>query len=171
MFVAVSWSLIRAIIVLPVNVLFVVPAVIVWASADSGLAIRLAAFDQWQFWLALAVGAKGAVLMGWTVALFTQFGNGTPAPWDPPRDLVIRGPYRYVRNPMISGVLQFLFAEALILQSWPLGAWTLIFFIANAIYFPLSEEKGLERRFGDAYRDYKANVPRWLPRLRPWHDS
>jgi protein-S-isoprenylcysteine O-methyltransferase Ste14 len=46
-----------------------------------------------------------------------------------------------------------------------------VFFIGNAIYFPLIEEKGLEKRFGDEYRDYKANVPRWIPRLRAWRQA
>ena len=59
--------------------------------------------------------------------------------------------------------------EAVFFRSWALAAWLLVFFLANAIYFPLSEEKNLERRFGAQYRVYKSNVPRWLPRLRPWH--
>ena len=59
-------------------------------------------------------------------------------------------------------------AEALMLRSWPLAAWMAAFFAANAVYFPLFEEKGLERRFGDDYRRYMANVPRWVPRLTPW---
>ncbi len=61
--------------------------------------------------------------------------------------------------------------EALLYQSWPLAAWGLLFFAANAAYFPLSEEKGLERRFGGDYRTYKANVPRWFPRIRPWRPA
>jgi protein-S-isoprenylcysteine O-methyltransferase Ste14 len=61
---------------------------------------------------------------------------------------------------MISGVLFILLGEAALLGSLPLLAWFLIFFAANAIYFPLSEEKGLERRFGDEYLTYKRNVPR-----------
>jgi protein-S-isoprenylcysteine O-methyltransferase Ste14 len=69
---------------------------------------------------------------------------------------------------MISGVLAMLAAEALLLQAWSLAAWMAFFFAVNAIYFPLVEEKGLLRRFGDDYRKYKANVPRWFPRLTPW---
>ena len=61
--------------------------------------------------------------------------------------------------------------EALLYQSWPLAAWGLLFFAANAVDFPLSEEKGLERRFGGDYRTYKANVPRWFPRIRPWRPA
>ena len=61
--------------------------------------------------------------------------------------------------------------EAVLLRSWALASWLLIFFLANAVYFPLSEEKSLERRFGDQYRMYKSSVPRWIPRLRPWRQS
>ena len=104
----------------------------------------------------------------WTVRLFAGPGQGTPAPWDPPRRLVVDGPYRYVRNPMITSILSMLAAEALLLDTFAIAIWLVIFFVANGIYFPLSEEKGLERRFGDDYRQYKANVPRWIPRLTPW---
>ncbi len=98
-----------------------------------------------------------------------QVGNGTPAPWDPPKKLVIRGPYRHVRNPMITGALLILLAEALLFQSWPLSVWMAVFFIGNTVYFRFIEEKGLEKRFGDDYRKYKARVPRWVPRLQPWN--
>jgi len=110
-------------------------------------------------------------LCGWTVKLLTKYGEGTPAPWDPPRKLVIMGPYRYSRNPMITGALLVLLAEALLFHSWPITAWMLLFFAGNAIYFPLVEEKGLEKRFEDEYLKYKARVPRWLPRLRPREKS
>ncbi len=69
---------------------------------------------------------------------------------------------------MITSVLFLLAGEALILRSWGVAIWLLVFLAGNAVYFPLSEERDLERRFGDDYRRYKANVPRWLPRLRPW---
>ena len=69
---------------------------------------------------------------------------------------------------MISGALAILVAEALLLQSWLLAAWMAFFFAVTAVYFPLIEENGLERRFGDDYRQYKANVRRWIPRLTPW---
>jgi protein-S-isoprenylcysteine O-methyltransferase Ste14 len=113
----------------------------------------------------------GLVLGFWTASLFVRVGQGTPAPWDHPQNLVVRGPYRHVRNPMISSVLLVLLGEALVFQSWSIGGWGLLFFAINSVYFPLSEEKALERRFGDDYLAYKANVPRWLPRLTPWRRS
>jgi protein-S-isoprenylcysteine O-methyltransferase Ste14 len=103
-----------------------------------------------------------------TISLFANVGEGTLAPWDPPRNLVARGVYRYVRNPMISGVIFILLGEAILLGSLPVLVWFLIGFAVNAIYIPLIEEKRLERRFGDEYLAYKRNVPRWIPRLRPW---
>jgi protein-S-isoprenylcysteine O-methyltransferase Ste14 len=70
---------------------------------------------------------------------------------------------------MITGILLLLLAEAMLLQSWHLALWMMVFFIGNTIYFPLVEEKGLEKRFGAPYLEFKAHVPRWIPRLRPWN--
>ena len=69
---------------------------------------------------------------------------------------------------MITSVLLMLGAESLLAGSWLLSGWMLVFFLVNAVYFPLVEEPGLERRFGEDYRRYKANVPRWIPRWRAW---
>ena len=90
------------------------------------------------------------------------------APWDPTRRLVATGPYQYVRNPMISGVLAMLLGEAFFFGSMLLFVWAATFWLINQIYFLASEEPGLRRRFGEDYRRYEANVPRWLPRRRPW---
>jgi protein-S-isoprenylcysteine O-methyltransferase Ste14 len=90
------------------------------------------------------------------------------APWDPPKNLVVEGPYRYVRNPMISGVLVVVFGEAFTLLSWPHGQWALLFLCINLVYIPLLEEPQLQDRFGGAYREYRRNVRRFLPLLRPW---
>jgi protein-S-isoprenylcysteine O-methyltransferase Ste14 len=69
---------------------------------------------------------------------------------------------------MITSVLFMLLAEALLLQSWPIFMWLLVFFLLNCIYFPLFEERSLEKRFGADYQEYKKHVPRWIPRLSPW---
>ncbi|HEX5374775.1 MAG TPA: isoprenylcysteine carboxylmethyltransferase family protein, partial [Solirubrobacterales bacterium] len=78
------------------------------------------------------------------------------------------GPYRHVRNPMISAVLAVLAGEAALFGSLPLLIWFAAFFAANSIFFRRYEEPGLERRFGEDYRAYTHNVPRWLPRRAPW---
>jgi protein-S-isoprenylcysteine O-methyltransferase Ste14 len=108
----------------------------------------------------------GFLLFAWSVALFARVGQGTLAPWDPTRRLVAVGPYRHVRNPMISGVAAMLAGEALFFGSAVLAAWSALFVAINHAYFLVSEEPGLERRFGSAYADYRRTVPRWLPRIR-----
>ena len=121
--------------------------------------------------LARAAGAllflAGLALFTWCLTLFTRVGEGTLAPWDPTRRLVAVGPYRYVRNPMISGVATMLAGEALFSGSRVLATWAVSFVLINHIYFLISEEPGLERRFGSDYRTYKTAVPRWLPRMNP----
>ena len=99
---------------------------------------------------------------------FVREGEGTLAPWDPPQQLVVHGPYRYVRNPMISGVIFVLFGEALVLLSRPHAIWAAAFLALNLIFIPLVEEPRLAGRFGDSYREYQKHVPRIWPRLRPW---
>jgi protein-S-isoprenylcysteine O-methyltransferase Ste14 len=161
--------LVRAILVLLGTVLVVVPALILWLAHGTALEARPAGIEDPRSWVGVLLFSLGLVFAIWTCRLFVTVGQGTPAPWDPPNKLVVHGPYRHVRNPMITSVLLMLAGEAVFFRSWVLAGWLLVFFLANAIYFPLSEEKALERRFGDQYRLYKANVPRWLPRLRPWH--
>ena len=81
---------------------------------------------------------------------------------------MVLGPYRHVRNPMISGVVFVLAGEAVLLGSPPLALWFAAVVVTNAVYLPLVEEPGLRCRFGEDYELYVANVPRWFPRLRPW---
>jgi protein-S-isoprenylcysteine O-methyltransferase Ste14 len=104
----------------------------------------------------------------YTITLFGRFGNGTLAPWQPTQKLVVIGPYRYVRNPMISGVFFILIGESLILHSTSILEWAGLFFLINTTYFILSEEPSLEERFGQDYRQYKRHVGRWIPRLHPY---
>ena len=165
-----TWRLVKPILILPGTAVVVIPALILWAAGGTWYGAAALSVRDVTLWLGLAAAVPALGLMVWTMRLFVTHGEGTPAPWDPPRKFVIRGPYRYVRNPMIIGVVFMLGAEALAFASWPLAAWLAVFVIANAIYFPLSEEKALERRFGQPYLDYKANVPRWIPRLRPWEE-
>jgi protein-S-isoprenylcysteine O-methyltransferase Ste14 len=110
----------------------------------------------------------GLTLFISTVLHFARTGRGTLAPWDPPRVLVVQGVYRYVRNPMISGVLFVLLAEALLTGSHEILVWFGLFFVMNLVYIPLLEEPGLAKRFGERYRLYKENVPRWIPRMTAW---
>lgn len=159
---------IKAIVLLPGTVLVLVPAIIL---AFTGTDVRIAEptlAGLFFFWSGLFCAAAGMGLAVWCMALFLRRGQGTPAPWDPPLKLVVAGPYRHVRNPMITGVLLMLAAEVLFWRSWGLAAWWAVFFLGNVLYFPLVEERGLVKRFGDDYREYAANVPRWVPRYRAW---
>jgi protein-S-isoprenylcysteine O-methyltransferase Ste14 len=113
----------------------------------------------------------GLVLFAASLRQFAVRGKGTLAPWDPPQHLVVEGPYRYVRNPMISGVIFVLFGEALVLRSWPHAQWAVLFVVINAVYIPLVEEPQLETRFGSSYAEYRRHVGRLLPRLRPWQPT
>lgn len=159
----------RAILALPFMVLVVIPAVLVTVTGALrpgwGLASPL---DLAVLLLGLALAASGLALLIASIRLFMRFGAGTLSPLDETQRLVVIGPYRYVRNPMISGVLYVLLGEAAFASSLPLLLWFGAVFAANAVYLPLVEEPGLSRRFGDDYATYKANVPRWLPRIRPW---
>lgn len=155
------WRHLRAIGLLPFVVTVVVPGLVLWQSG-ADLAAWPLAFPG------VVLTALGLVLVTWTVALSARVGRGTLAPWDPTSRLVVVGPYRHVRNPMISGVLAILLGEAALFASVTLLLWFAAVFAANAVYFPLVEEPGLQKRFGAEYDAYRANIPRWLPRVRPW---
>lgn len=144
-------------------VTLVIPALILWRSGVD--------IDLLPAVVGSALIVAGLALVWWTVTLFVTQGHGTLAPWDPTSRLVVRGPYRHVRNPMISGVAVMLGGEALLFGSWALAIMLVIFAATNAIYFPLVEEPGLSRRFGSDYEEYRRHVPRWVPRLRPWRVS
>ena len=81
------------------------------------------------------VGGMGLLLFCYTLFLFNTIGRGTLAPWSKKKKLVVVGPYRYCRNPMISGVLLILLGEALFFSSWELLVWALMFLIINTTYF------------------------------------
>lgn len=160
----------RAIILLPFMVTVVVPATILFLTGPD-------TFDLWQSYPATRWGLPilgcaficlGLVLMVATIRLFVAVGQGTLAPWNPTQRLVVQGVSRHVRNPMISGVFFILLGEAALAASLPLLGWFIVFVVANAVYIPLVEEPGLVQRFGDDYLAYRQNVPRWIPRARPW---
>jgi protein-S-isoprenylcysteine O-methyltransferase Ste14 len=113
----------------------------------------------------------GVSLFLYTVLLFNNIGKGTLAPWSPTQKLVVAGPYRYCRNPMITGVFFVLLGETCILHSVNILIWAGAFFLINTVYFILKEEPDLYKRFGEDYTAYKAKVPRWIPRIKPYDQS
>jgi protein-S-isoprenylcysteine O-methyltransferase Ste14 len=112
----------------------------------------------------MAVGAAGAALALSCIVTFATLGKGTPAPFDPPRKLVVQGPYRYVRNPMYIGAILALCGAAIAYRSVPLLSYAGLFLIASHGFVVWYEEPALARLFGDEYRAYRARVRRWLPR-------
>ncbi|HMI56200.1 MAG TPA: isoprenylcysteine carboxylmethyltransferase family protein [Gemmatimonadaceae bacterium] len=158
-----------AILLLPFVMVVLVPRWVLraWASSDTRWLTGTFAASIGQLTGAV-VFLLGFALFAWCISLFARIGKGTLAPWDPTQRLVAVGPYRYVRNPMISGVVTMLVGEALFHGSRALGAWAATFLVFNQLYFLLFEEPGLERRFGEDYRRYKSAVPRWIPRASPW---
>jgi protein-S-isoprenylcysteine O-methyltransferase Ste14 len=146
----------------------VLPVVILW-NTGYGDSRPSHPFD-WTAVAAVCIGAlllsAGATLIASSIRLFVRLGNGTLAPWDPPRTLVTTGVYRYCRNPMKIGLFLALLAEALLLRSAALFYWFACFGIVNVLYVRWFEERGLLKRFGASYRDYCAQVPRWLPMIR-----
>ena len=112
--------------------------------------------------LAIPLLTLGLALALWSVWLLTFRGHGTPNPIRPPQQLVVRGPYRWSRNPMMVGGWAFGAGLALALRSPSLLLMVAGIVVIGVVYVRVAEEPGMQERFGDAYRSYAARVPRWL---------
>lgn len=126
--------------------------------------VRLGAVGLRQGVGLLGIGV-GVVLLGACVWEFARTGRGTLAPVDPPRELVVRGLYGYVRNPMYLSVTTIVLGEALLAGSWPLLVYWAVWFLVVNLFVISYEEPALRRRFGPAYDSYTRDVGRWLPRF------
>lgn len=115
---------------------------------------------------AMLVAICGGVLGLWCVGSFALIGGGTPAPFDPPRRLVVRGPYAVVRNPMYIGAVLALVGASLFLRSLALLAYAVFLLAAAHLFVVLYEEPTLRRTFGAEYDAYCRQVGRWWPRRR-----
>jgi protein-S-isoprenylcysteine O-methyltransferase Ste14 len=136
--------------------------------AGSGI-VRPAVIGVLQI-VGMIIGTIGAAVALWCVFTFAFIGKGTPAPFDPPRRLVIRGPYRFVRNPMYIGAGLALLGAALFYQSWPLLIYAGVFFLATHLFVLLYEEPTLRQTFGEEYEGYCRRIRRWVPgRTRSFH--
>ena len=124
--------------------------------------VQPAAIGAWQVTGAF-VGAVGAALALSCVLTFALVGRGTPAPFDPPRRLVVRGPYRFVRNPMYIGAGLALAGAALFYQSWALLGYVAAFLLVTHLFVVLYEEPTLRRTFGKDYETYCEQTGRWWP--------
>src|SRR5208283_5314100 len=115
-----AWKQIRAILLLPGVVTIAIPAIILY---PNGIVWRSYPWNIVLPVLGFILVVLGLTVMIWTNRLFITIGHGTLAPWDPPQKFVVRGVYRYVRNPMITGVFCILLGEALFFGSLPLLGW------------------------------------------------
>lgn len=112
------------------------------------------------------------LVFGGCLGLYCMFafawrGRGTPAPFDPPRALVIQGIYRYVRNPMYWAAFLILVGQGILFGvGWPTVIYIACFAVLTHLFVRFYEEPTLQEKFGDHYDEYCRKVPRWLPRLK-----
>jgi len=118
------------------------------------------------FYLALPLWLIGGVVVVWCFWDFLTKGDGTPAPFDPPKELVVSGLYNYVRNPMYIGALLMLVAHFLWFGYWSLLIYTGFFFLAFHLFVLNYEEPTLKKKFGRSYTNYMKRVPRWIPKFK-----
>ena len=147
-------------LILPVLILVIVP----WCLRRLA---HEAVSGHWGLsqWLGVWLLANGVGLGAWCVNLFNVEGQGTPLPLDPPRRFIVSGPYRYVRNPMFLGAFLILGGQMAICESSVLAVYTLALMVGAHLFVRYWEEPDLARRFGEPYRQYQQQVPRWIPRL------
>ena len=154
----------------------------VWLRATIFILVAPGTFAGWLPWViggapgdpfSVARGARrlGALmtLTGWAVLLwcareFAVRGRGTPGPYDAPRQLVVSGLYRYVRNPMYVAVIGSVLGQAIWFRSMAISWYALVLALGFHVFVTAYEEPTLTRLFGDSYRAYCRRVPRWLPR-------
>ena len=104
-------------------------------------------------------------------ARFALQGLGTPAPIFPTRHLVVRGLFRYVRNPMYMAVLSLILGQGLLFGNIRVLEYGFAVWVAFFLFVRIYEEPTLRKSYGREYEEFCANVPRWIPRLRPWRGS
>ena len=121
--------------------------------------------------VAAVLAVAGALILLRCVWDFFAAGKGTLAPIDPPRFLVVRGLYRFTRNPMYNGVIALILGEAWLFRSIGLAEYALLVLILFHLFVVLYEEPALESQFGESYRAYRRAVPRWGFTTRPFQES
>lgn len=159
---------IKSIIQLPFMVTIIAPAIIYYLTRRSSII----PIDELPSIASLLIGGimllMGIIIFTRSFDLFIKIGSGTLAPWNPTKKMIIHGPYRYVRNPMLIGVNFILVGEAFLLRSGDIFIWMVLFVFINTIYFIMKEEPDLLKKFGDEYAEYCKHVPRWIPRPTPY---
>lgn len=151
-------------LLMPGTVVVVVPWLLLRGQPSTDFRLDLPAV------VGATLAIAGAAVLLACIRDFAVSGRGTLAPVDPPRKLVRVGLYRHVRNPMYLGVLLALVGEALFFESAVLGFYAAVVALAFHLFVVLLEEPTLRSSFGADYDRYRASVPRWIPRLRPWEE-
>ena len=147
-----------AFLALPGVVAFLVPLFLI-APDESGV------FNLWRGFVPLTLGVVGLL---WCVREFYVAGRGTLAPWSPPQALVVSGLYRFSRNPMYVAVTALVVGQGLLFARIGILLYGAVLWLCFHIFVIAYEEPTLRRTFGASFERYLANVPRWVPRLRPW---
>ena len=117
-------------------------------------------------YLAFPLWLAGGAILVWSFWNFLHEGSGTPAPIDPPKELVVTGFYHYMRNPMYTGILAILVGYFLWFEYWSLLIYGAVVFLAFNAFVRYYEEPTLKRKFGSSYEEYLRRVPRWFPRFK-----
>ena len=146
-------------IFVPTTVTIIVPYFTLWTRLNL-LHLHLAKF---RFFGILPI-LFGLAIYAWSAWNFTFVGRGTPAPFDPPKQLVVTGPYHYLRNPIYTFVVLVLLGEAIFFESTALLVYAALVFSFLHLWLVFYEEAGLKRRFGKSYETYCKSVPRWIPK-------
>ncbi|MGY1990745.1 methyltransferase family protein [Mycolicibacterium fortuitum] len=160
------WRHTISVLIAPATMTIFIPAVIIWLTGAKGPDLTTTSG------LLLAIAGAALIAFGlwflvWTVILFDRIGKGALAIGSPV-NLVVEGPYRHVRNPMMTAVFCIQLGTAVATASPWLYAWFALFCTLTAIAIPVFEEPHLRRRFGARYDEYRRNVPRWIPRPTAW---
>jgi protein-S-isoprenylcysteine O-methyltransferase Ste14 len=165
------WRHLVSILVFPTTMTLLIPALIAMSTRARFTTPGPTLVDALVVGVGGTLIAAGVGMLIWTVALFDRIGEGTlglGVVMGEPVRLVVAGPYRHVRNPMITGVVSILLGEAVITASGWLLLWWATFCTFQAIAIRSWEEPHLSERFGSEYVDYAENVPRWIPRTSAW---
>ncbi len=165
----VNWKQVIFSIILPGTVCILFPLLLLWIF-DKQPFLPIPSQIPVFFILGILVMALGIALWFDCILIFYKIGKGTLMPLSKieTKKLVIAGPYKYVRNPMIIGVIITIIGEGLLFLSASILIYTAFVFFLNLIYIPLKEEKGLEARFGSEYLNYKKQVRGWIPRFHSY---
>jgi protein-S-isoprenylcysteine O-methyltransferase Ste14 len=146
---------------------FTLAGLIPWAMTDWQLQPPFLGLE-WTRYLGAAMILAGVPGLVDAFARFALQGLGTPAPIAPPRNLVVTGLYRYVRNPIFVALVAIILGQAVLMGDWRLIVYGTLLWLAFHVQVVAYEEPTLTQTFGKEYEAFRAAVPRWIPRLTPW---